>query len=246
MKLFTAPNRAPRTHKLFHYIKYLGIEYASDINEASLIMYYDITLDAIFTLPDVLKNRNDVINKGLKSVRKDEVEKVFNNVFGYSSLVNPLTHKACCIEKSLRNAVHDGKIVQCPIKPKEGKVYQKLVDTRIKHNTLKDIRVVVMKDEIPQVFVKEFTTNVMFTHSPSSTDARIENPSLQLSKDEIIKILQFSSDMNLEFGELDVLRSNETGRLYIVDVNPTPGYGLLKMVEGSTAIMAEHFKRIFL
>lgn len=248
MKIYATPMKIPAMHKLFHYMKYLNVGHATDINDpdVKLIMHYNYSLDAIFTLPDRLKNV-DAVNKNNINVRKDVIEGVFTDIFGYTSSINPLTYKGSFIEKSKRNAVHDGKIYQSPIpETKKGKIYQKLIDTRISHDTLKDVRVVIMKDEIPQVFIKEFSVNSMFTHGPNSTKARIANSNSELSKDEIMNILEFANRLGVDYGELDVLRSNETERIYIVDVNPTPGVNLLNMVKDSKEIMAEHFKRIFL
>jgi len=43
-----------------------------------------------------------------------------------------------------------------------------------------------------------------------------------LSKDEQAKILQFCRAIGLDYGELDVLRDNGDGRIYVVDANNTP------------------------
>ena len=43
-----------------------------------------------------------------------------------------------------------------------------------------------------------------------------------LSKDEQAKLLQFCRAIGLDYGELDVLRDNGDGRIYVVDANNTP------------------------
>ncbi|MDP4952363.1 MAG: cell division cycle 123 family protein [Flavobacteriales bacterium] len=44
------------------------------------------------------------------------------------------------------------------------------------------------------------------------------------SKEEQRLILQFAEAMNVDFAEFDVLRDNQSGKIYIIDVNTTP-YG---------------------
>ena len=52
------------------------------------------------------------------------------------------------------------------------------------------------------------------------------------SPDEIDKLLRFCAAMNLDYGELDVLRHKADGRIYVVDVNTTPdGHPLEQMDE---------------
>jgi glutathione synthase/RimK-type ligase-like ATP-grasp enzyme len=43
-----------------------------------------------------------------------------------------------------------------------------------------------------------------------------------LSPEEVERIIRFCRRMGLDYGELDVLRHRDDGRIYIVDVNTTP------------------------
>jgi hypothetical protein len=43
-----------------------------------------------------------------------------------------------------------------------------------------------------------------------------------LSADEISNIGKFARSIGLDYGELDVLRDRDDGRIYIVDANKTP------------------------
>ena len=52
------------------------------------------------------------------------------------------------------------------------------------------------------------------------------------SADERTAILAFCRRMGLDFGELDVLRANDDGQIYILDANKTPGgFGLLNRMK---------------
>lgn len=247
MKALVLPKIAPESHKLYHYLKHLEIEQTTNPmdEDIGVAIHHHITQDAVFSLPKGLEQFN-AINKEIISVKKDFIETAFAEVFGYNSHVNPYIYNGYCIEKSVRNATHDGKFVKCPLSPKDDKIYQKIIDTRISPTRLRDIRVVIMGNKIPVVFTKEFDSSKMFIHGLSDTKAAIVEPLDVLSKENLNNILSFASLLKVDFGELDVLISNETGLLYIVDVNPTPGVNLLRMVEGSTEILANHFKNIFL
>ena len=52
--------------------------------------------------------------------------------------------------------------------------------------------------------------------------AIISNPLDVLSETELSLIKEFCEKLGLEYGELDVLRNREDGKIYIVDANNTP------------------------
>ena len=43
-----------------------------------------------------------------------------------------------------------------------------------------------------------------------------------VTDDELKKVCQFCERMGLDYGEVDILRDNTDGRIYIVDANNTP------------------------
>ena len=51
------------------------------------------------------------------------------------------------------------------------------------------------------------------------------------SPHEIGRIIQFCNKMGLDYGELDIIRDDEEGRIFIVDCNNTPG-GPTKLTAG--------------
>lgn len=245
-KILVKPRLVPDIHKFWHYIKYLGIEQTTNENDKDVRwrMIHEWYKES-YTLPEHLKHL-PFINKNIKTVEKDYLEGLFIDVFNYSSFVDPMYFRGCCVQKSIRNAVHDGEIIQCPIqKKKSGKIYQKLIDTRFEIGKLRDIRVVIMGYSIPTLIIKEFNSSVPFGYYGPDRGiytTRMSSPENWFSKEEVNNILQFCKTLGFEYGELDVLRSNETGRIYIVDANPTPGVGILHQTPGLYEFLSIKFK----
>jgi glutathione synthase/RimK-type ligase-like ATP-grasp enzyme len=72
--------------------------------------------------------------------------------------------------------------------------------------------VYVQRKEIPRDRIKTATQVV---HLAEAQDV--------LGHEEIGKILELCAALGLDFGELDLLRSNDDGSIYILDANKTPG-----------------------
>ena len=123
-------------------------------------------------------------------------------------------------------AVHDGCEIEGPIEPnqvKEDKVYQRIIDNRTEGGLFEDLRVVVINGHVPVVYQKRKTGEVRYTNETAEVDL-VESPKSVLSEAEIAQIASLSAKMCAEFAELDVLRDRQDGRIYCVDLNPTP-YG---------------------
>ena len=82
---------------------------------------------------------------------------------------------------------------------------------------------VVIAGQLPLVYCKRKTEDVRYTNETVEVDL-VKSPKSVFSVAEIGKILSFSAKMCAEFAELDILRNREDGRIYCVDLNPTP-YG---------------------
>ncbi|MEI6713397.1 MAG: hypothetical protein WCO60_06570 [Verrucomicrobiota bacterium] len=163
-----------------------------------------------------------VINGGCIDISKMNVEAVFCEVFGYSGFVDPQVHQGLAVEKGDDNALHDGRVVQCPVdNPILGKVYMRLIDNAIDSETVEDLRVPFFGDNIPFVYVKYRPMNERFGIANSSV--RIVETRDVFSRQEMARINTFCRSFPVEYGELDVLRDRKNGRIYIVDVNKTPG-----------------------
>lgn len=159
-------------------------------------------------------------------ISKSTLDRHHHEVFGYGLNVDPMSHSGPLLEKSEGNAVHDGREVQGPLSPVQlqpGKVYQRIIDNRTKTGLFEDLRVVVIQGEVPVVYRKRKSGEVRYTNETAEVDLA-ESPKTVLSEAEVAQIASLSVKMRAEFAELDVLRDRQDGRMYCVDLNPTP-YG---------------------
>ena len=218
------PDLPRREHHAIYKICYLlGYRMTNALQDKFdiAISWEDTTLKVIDPrLSDLAKSR-EVINLRCVDIGKRHVAAVFQEVFGYTSEIDPLTFQGKCVRKSTENAVHDGKIIDCPIAVKEeGFIYQRLIDNHFKDEMFYDIRVYISKKKIPFVFRKYRKADDRFYSYPKA-DLMLDVGKF-FSDEEIAKILIFAERMGLDYGELDVLRDGQNGKIYIVDVNNTP------------------------
>ena len=162
-----------------------------------------------------------IINKKIYDISKSTVDKVHLEVFGYNTIINPTTHIGFCVVKSNENALHDGQIIRCPIQQTEkNKIYQIIIDNQ-EQELFVDYRICVMKSNIVIAYKKYKTRELRFTNdtcAASILDIKFIP--------EIIQnyIVSFTKKMQSDFCEIDVLKDNNTGKWYIIDLNKTP-YG---------------------
>ena len=168
-----------------------------------------------------LDGMSKVLNRDCCDISKARVQKVFASVFGYDLEVDPATYKGPAVRKSDANYAHDGIIIDCPVAPDKngGVVYQRFVDTENSDGYCVDHRVPIYGDQIPLVYLKYKPASDRFD---AIVRADIVAPQNVFSEEERRQIIEFARAMGLDFGELDVLRDNTDGRIYIVDVNNTP------------------------
>ncbi len=193
------------------------------------------------------KNQSKILNSQCSDISKKNVEKIQKEIFGYGMEVDPKTHQGKCVIKSDENAVHDGRIVQCPISNfEQSKVYQIIINNE-ENQSYFDYRVAVMADEIIIIYKKYKTLEKRFTndtyHATICDEKMIPN---QIQK----KIIDFCTKIQCDFCELDVLFDNDSQKWFVIDVNKTP-YGppaSLSRLEKEKAvnILSDGFKRKFL
>lgn len=206
--------------------------------------------DATVIQPEAIKPiSKEAINYQCLDISKDAVDEVFFAVFGYGTRINPKTWTGRAVEKSLENAVHDGKVVDCPVaEPRKDAIYQVLIDNSNAKNEVVDMRVAITGNELSLLYLKHKSLEQRFTNETHLSQlAPIHE---HLSDGEVTKILQFTKAFGLDYGELDVLRDRASNRIYIVDVNKT-AYGPpahLSRAEAHKAVrvLAESFKQQFL
>ncbi len=189
-----------------------------------------------------------VMNINCVDISKKKITEVFEKVFGYGLNVDPLTYSGLCVKKSNLNAQHDGVTVQCPIvNPEEGFVYQLVLNNIVDDKLVMDIRTPVLKGKIPFIYLKYKTIKDRFTNDVCKSEIASVNE--YLTRDETEKVTEFCLQLGLDYGELDILRNKENGKIYIVDVNYTPWGPPAKLSNDETrkAIvrMGETFKNIY-
>ena len=159
-------------------------------------------------------------------ISKSTLDRHQHDVFGYGVNVDPMTHEGPMLEKSEGNAVHDGREIEGPLSQdylQSGKVYQRIIDNRTESGLFEDLRVVVIRGEVLVVYRKRKSGEVRYTNETAEVDLA-DSPKTVFSETEMDQIVSLSVKMRAEFAELDVLRDRQDGRIYCVDLNPTP-YG---------------------
>lgn len=189
------------------------------------------------------------LNAACFDISKTRVEEVHQLILGYGMAIDPMTHQGTALEKSDTNAMHDGHFIDCPIDaPREGSVYQRVIDNINEEGLAVDLRVPVMGDSLPLVYRKFKQPGVRFTNEVSCTELHPVDPWFTVQEQADIRA--FAREIKADFCELDILRDGLTGRMFIIDVNTTP-YGppaKLSPNESEQAIdlLASAFKEAFL
>lgn len=229
---------------IYKICKNLGIKIINNPKKYYDIFFYweDKTFSTFFDIKNI---SNRTINLNCTDISKGNVDLIFQKVFGYGLSVDPKTYIGRCVIKSNSNAVHDGKIIELPINEIQNDVvYQKLIDNTFNEDFVKDIRVPVLCNSIPFVYFKIKKIEFRFTNKIHSVEIHETNEIF--SSDEINNIFRFAKSINLDYGELDVLRNNDDGKIYIVDVNKTPWGPPATISKENAKYAIETMSKIFL
>lgn len=215
------------------------------INKPDLVVYFeDITHGSTASLKKHYKNY--CLNENCVDISKRHVDQIHLRVFGYNTFVDPTEFTGNAVQKSDTNALHDGKIINCPVEEVfEGSVYQILLDNQVDDAFVVDYRVPVMRKVIPLVYKKFKPIAVRFTNDVSHSTIHKTNDEFTFEEQQ--KIIAFAAEMKADFCELDIIRHND-GRIFIIDVNKTP-YGPpsgLKEKDLAVSLLSEAFQKVFL
>jgi len=165
-----------------------------------------------------------ILNYKSFDISKKYIDQLSHEIFGYSTVIDPLRHHGRCVKKSNINSMHDGSIITCPINEEEmheDYIYQILINNKVDNNYLEEFRVLFYKDHVPFVFQKYKLLHNQFVSKNEKVS--IKNPEDVFSEDEIDKLIKLPSRMGLDLAEMDVLRDRDNNKIYIIDVNDTPG-----------------------
>jgi hypothetical protein len=185
-----------------------------------VIHFEDATIRSACPALQKISLTQHILNGDCTDISKERVERIFKEVFGYGTHLDPKTHIGDCVRKSNANAMQDGTIITCPIVPEPGYIYQRLIENNVNEKTIVDHRVYIMKNTIPLVLNVYTSPEERFIEGDYHEEI-VETDNV-FSKDEQSHILAFTKKFGLEYGELDVLRDRKNGRIYIIDANNTP------------------------
>jgi len=179
------------------------------------------------SMPPVMNTKNNgitVLNSRCNDISKNNVNDAFEEIFGYSLSVDPREYNGKCVMKLNWNALHKGRIIECPVGSIDDDfVYQKLVRNETGDGFVEDMRVPVFRNKTPFVYLKYRSVQDRFIDRVhTNTKAIIAEVGDRLSEDELNKIHRFGAKIGMDYGEVDVLRDGDDGRIYIVDANNTP------------------------
>lgn len=221
--IVTYPDLPSKKAVLYKIARVLGYRISNKISSrAHLFVFYENKTIKTNYAP-LVPYATKVINLGSRNISKTFVDEQHELFFGYSTRINPATYQGKAVMKSNVNAVHDGKEVSCPVDSLvEDTIYQITIDNTIDAYTVQDYRVPVINFHIPFVYIKYKTMEKRFTND--TIDASMVEVSSVFSSTEITQIGSFCQLIGLQYGELDILRHKDDGRIYIIDVNNTP-YG---------------------
>lgn len=165
-------------------------------------------------------NHVNIFNRNCVDISKKYIYQAYSLIFGNPLAVDPLVVSGSIVCKSNRNASHDGYILQGPITAIDPeKSYCMLIDNSDGIYVI-DYRVPIFLDQIPIVYLKRREKANRFSNKNFSVS--LVFPQEVFNTDEISKLLAFSREIGMQYGELDVLRDRNSQLIYIVDANNTP------------------------
>ncbi|MGB0424610.1 MAG: hypothetical protein ACPGED_09810 [Flavobacteriales bacterium] len=221
--IVTYPEFPSKRTTIFKIADKLGYRLSNKpIDQAEVVLFFHDETNKQGSDP-YLKSQKTVYNLHCTDISKSKVDAIHLEVFGYNTFVDPTQHQGLAVEKSDENAQHDGVTIQCPIaKAKEDKIYQLVINNEVNSDEVMDLRVPVVFGKLPLVYRKYKTMDLRFTNEVFKS--QLTKLKDEFSVDEIQKIKLFAERMNVDFAEFDVLRHQNDGKIFIIDVNTTP-YG---------------------
>lgn len=195
-----------------------GAIIVKDSSEADIVFHFDDS-----TLTDAheppMKPGAVAVNYDCRDISKSRVAEAFERASGYGLAVDPRTHQGPMVEKAEMNGAHDGRIIEGPMEPLDGKTYQRLVDNEIEGGMVEDLRATIVGGEPIVVFRKRRGLDRRFLNE--NDEVLLSRPQNCYSPDELDVIRRFAADIGLDWGGVDVLRDRRSGKIFIVDANKT-------------------------
>ena len=215
------PERARPWYLIWAVSRAAGAKYVKDAALADVVMHFEDATYCPNDPPTKLRLDAKLVNFSCRDVSKTNVTRASEIAFGNPLGVDPQTYVGPAVEKSEINAAHDGHIVQCPMTPAPGRVYQRVIDNRMltAPELVEDLRTSTVGGKPVCVFIKRRQVTKRFLNT--NTEVLLRAPEEVFSPEELDQISTFTREIGLEWGGVDVLRDRNDGKLYIVDANKT-------------------------
>jgi len=226
MKIFFYPEEPKRfalwENKVLRYCQSLNIKMTSSlVSDFDAVMFWSYNKglwepDSVYK---VLCENHDVINARCYDARKTYNEKVMMDVFGYNSIADS-SYTGRVLKKSIYQGEHDMTPVES-VGDEDGYIYVKEIDNTDGKRVV-DYRIYVFDDFIPFVIVKDKPIRKRYGGA-SKARLSVCDAYYYFEPDEIKNILSYCKQYGSHITELDVLRDNTDGRIYVVDNNNIAG-----------------------
>jgi hypothetical protein len=219
------PTKPLSWHILYSICHMLGYRMTNDpkAHFDVAVAFQDATVRPSDKILDEIAAHHKVININCADIGKDRVDRIFEEVFGYGVAVDPRTYKGAYVKKPVLNARHSVEafgLLTEPSEPEPGYVYQKLIDNKSGAHSATDVRTFIFGSAIPFLLYRKKDISDRF--NDDTIIATRADVSDFLTEKEHADVLRFCRAFGLDYGELDILRDNSDGKIYIVDVNNTP------------------------
>ena len=213
------PMRLEPTAALAHVLPRLGVRVVPFPGRADLTVAWHT--GTWIDPRDVRRLPEDALNRRCLDISKGTVDELWSQAAGYSITVDPRTWRGRMVVKPQVNAVRGGRLVKGPIaasRTRPDVVYERLIDSR-DGARIHSTRAMVAGGEI----ILAYDRWRPFPHWFVGPEETRPAPAGEVySAGEIVTLLRFAELIGLEFGEIDVIRDNESGLIYGVDANRTP------------------------
>lgn len=214
------PQKPNAFYMLYKICYYNGYRITNTPQKADCVIFFQ---DSTYRDPDAvlrsLHKKYTIINYDSRDISKKTIDTVHKKVFGYSLSINPETYKGKYVKKPNKNSLSTHVILGSPEKPQEDYVYQQVVNNELKDDVV-DIRLPVFGNTIPIALLKYRPIQSRFGRN--NRIVKIMKTEDVISDKEYNNIVRFCREIRLDYGELDVLRDNDTQKIYVVDANNCP------------------------
>lgn len=245
------PHYPSRKSTIYQICRELGLQVTNQVEAKALLgFFYEYTTfkKEFGALQARAEDGLRVLNIESRNIGKNYVDSIHQEVFGYSTRIDPTNFQGKCVRKSDTNALHDGVILDCPIDIiEEGFIYQILIDNKNNKGLYEDMRIAIVGQELPIAYLKYRNDEEQFGHKSTAKLTTVEKV---LNTEEIKKVKEFAEKSKIDFAEIDILRDTKDGKIYVIDVNDTPQSArdnvTKKELVENIKILAAAFSRQFL